>query len=100
VENFADNPDVVFIAVQTVFEGFDVNTASAAKESADEFGLDIPVGHDSGPAKDGSYLMRRYRSRGTPWTVIIDRDGVVRINDFFIHSKKSTGIINQLLAQG
>ena len=88
----------MFLAVQTVFEGFDVNTPEAAKESADKFGLEIPVGHDSGPARDGSYLMRRYRSGGTPWTAIIDRAGVVRANSFFINARRSRRVIDSLLS--
>ena len=88
----------MFVAVQTVFEGFGVNTKGAAKESADEFSLGIPVGHDSGRANDGSLLMRRYRSGGTPWTAIIDRQGIVRADDFFIAPKRAFAIIDRLLA--
>ncbi len=85
--------------MQTVFEGFDVNDADAGKRSADKFGLTIPIGHDNGPAKDGSTLMRRYRAGGTPWTVIIDKRGKVRANAFFIGPKKSVRTINHLLSE-
>jgi len=89
---------VAFVAVQTVFEGFSVNTKDAAKKSADDFGLKIPVAHDSGRASSGSLLMRRYRAGGTPWVAIIDPSGVVVANDFFISAARSVAIIDKLLA--
>ena len=88
---------MAFVAVQTVFEGFETNTAKAAKETGDEFGLTIPVGHDDGPDSKRSYLMKRYRSGGTPWVVIIDREGVVRFNNFHNSPKKSIALIDSLL---
>jgi len=90
---------VAFVAVQTVFEGFETNTARAAKESADEHGLTIPVGHDDGPDSKRSYLMGRYRSGGTPWVVIIDRDGIVRFNAFHVAPRKSIRLMDALLAR-
>ena len=60
---------VKFIVVQTVFEGHDINTAEAARESVARYGLtDIALGHDSG---SWPTLMADYRTGGTPWTVII-----------------------------
>ena len=74
-------PDVNFIAVQTVFEGFNTNTKERAIADVKSFGLDIPVGHDGTPGNP-SPLMRVYRAGGTPWTVIIDKQGVVQFNGF------------------
>jgi thiol-disulfide isomerase/thioredoxin len=74
-------PDVNFIAVQTVFEGFNTNTKERAVADVKSFGLDIPVGHDGTPGNP-SPLMRVYRAGGTPWTVIIDKQGVVQFNGF------------------
>ena len=88
---------MAFVAVQTVFEGFNVNTAIKAKQSADRYGLKIPVGHDDGPDSKRSYLMGRYRSGGTPWVVIIDRAGVVRFDGFHIKSPNAVGLIDKLL---
>ncbi len=96
---FEDQDEVAFVAVQTVFEGFGVNTAEKAKESCDKFGLDIPCGHDPGSDGKGSTIMRRYRSGGTPWTVIIDRNGIVRFNGFSIKPDVAVSLIGQLLAE-
>ena len=41
--------------------------------------------------------MKRYRSGGTPWVVIIDRKGVVRFNNFHNSPKKSIALIDSLL---
>jgi thiol-disulfide isomerase/thioredoxin len=96
--HFDDNDDVVFVAIQTVFEGFHTNTADKARSNVEDFELDIPVGHDPGPGNAGSTVMRRYRSGGTPWTVIIDRNGVVRFNDFSIQPQRAISLIDQLVA--
>lgn len=96
-KHFAANNDVSFLAVQTVFEGFFTNTTGKAKSTADDFGLTIPVGHDAGDGDSGSVTMRRYRSGGTPWTVIIGRDGVVRFNGFRIAPKQAIALVNELL---
>jgi thiol-disulfide isomerase/thioredoxin len=40
--------------------------------------------------------MIDYRTGGTPWTVIIDRDGVVRYNDFHIGVEEAAALIQRL----
>jgi hypothetical protein len=40
--------------------------------------------------------MRRYRTGGTPWTVIIDRAGIVRFNDFHIEAKAASRLVDHL----
>ncbi len=82
MELFADEPKLAFVTVQTVFEGFDTNTLDSAREVAKKYQLDIPVGHDPGADQSGSVLMRQYRTGGTPWTIVIDRERRVRFNGF------------------
>ena len=96
IEHYKDNDDVAFIAVQTTFEGFGTNTPERAKETADRYGLSIPVGH-SGSPQQPSPVMRRYRTGGTPWTVIIDPEGTVQFNDFHIQSGAAVALIDRLL---
>jgi thiol-disulfide isomerase/thioredoxin len=88
--------EVNFIAVQTVFEGFNTNTKERAVADVQSFGLDIPVGHD-GTLGTPSPLMRRYRSGGTPWTVIIDKKGTVRFNGFRLQVKQGEELLNMLI---
>jgi hypothetical protein len=82
MELFADESNLAFLTVQTVFEGFGTNTLDAAREVAQRYALEIPVGHDAGPNASGSVLMPRYRTGGTPWTIVIDRGRKVRFNGF------------------
>jgi len=87
--------DVAFVAVQTTFEGYSTNTAAAAWRTAEKYSLKIPVGH-SGSNGNPSTLMRRYRTGGTPWAIIIDRDGVVRFNNFRIEAADAITLIDNL----
>ena len=43
--------------------------------------------------------MARYRTGGTPWTVIIDRKGVVRYNDFHANADTATQWVSTLLKE-
>jgi thiol-disulfide isomerase/thioredoxin len=78
--HFVDNDEVAFVALQTVFEGFDVNGPDEVLASVTRHGLSVPVGHDPGQDGNGSDVIRRYRSGGTPWIVLIDQKGIIRCN--------------------
>jgi len=95
-EHYKDDPKVAFVAIQTVFEGFAYNDVDELVPTAEKFGLDIPFGQ-SGKKGQPSDLMRRYRSGGTPWTVIIDQKGVVRYNAFHIEAEQAVKLIDSLL---
>ena len=89
---------VKFIAVQTVFEGHDVNTADAARASMERYGLtDIALGHDSGTWPT---LMADYRTGGTPWTVIIGPRParIVAVDGFSVDPDTAVATIERLLA--
>ena len=95
IAHYHGQEDVVFVAVQTVFEGFSANPPSRVKEMAQRYRLKIPMGHSGSPQKR-STLMQRYRTGGTPWTIIIDRQGVVRFNDFHIQPDAAGRLIDHL----
>jgi thiol-disulfide isomerase/thioredoxin len=95
VKRFAGDDDVAFVAVQTVFEGFAQNTAEKAWATAKKYKLDIPFGH-SGTAKARPAIMKSYRTRGTPWMIVIDREGKVRFSDFHIQTDQAIGLIDKL----
>lgn len=96
IKRYQGNDDVTFVAVQTVFEGFASNTFEHAKAVAKRYHLDIPIGQ-SGENGKRSPLMSAYRTGGTPWTVIIDRGGVVRFNDFHARESSASELIDRLL---
>jgi len=86
VNEFHEHPDVVAIAVQTVFEGFDVNSKKAVRELQLRYDLPIVMGHDVGTDLTGNHplSMINYRTGGTPWLVLVSPDGYVVYNDFHV----------------
>jgi len=95
IKRFDGDDSVAFIAVQTTFEGFGTNTADSAVRTVERYKLNIPVGH-SGREGHRSRLMVDYRTGGTPWTIVIDRNGVVRYNDFHITPDRAERLIKRL----
>jgi hypothetical protein len=76
---------VSFAAIQTVFEGSDVNTFDRLRENQRRYGLHVPFGHaaaDSTSADAVPAVMDAYRSGGTPWFVVIAPDGRVVYDGF------------------
>ena len=97
-EKFGEDPDVAFVAIQTTFEGHKVNTASKLKKMADRYKLKIPFGQSAG--EEGTPdIMRKYRTGGTPWVVIIDPQGIVRFNGHHISPEAAAKGIEQLKAE-
>lgn len=95
-EEFKDDEDVAFLVIHTVFEGFSSNTAGKWKGIAERYGLtDLPFAHSGSPEKR-SAIMEGYKTRGTPWTVIIGKDGVVQYNAFHIKPESAVQLIKKL----
>ncbi len=81
------NSDVISIAaIQTVFEGFLVNTQSDVKKLQQQYALPISMAHDAGSAigDHRPQTMKKYNTGGTPWTIIINPHGIVVFNDYHI----------------
>ena len=95
IEKYGKSDDVAFVAVQTTFEGYSTNTADAAKKTGERYKLSIPIGH-SGSKGNRSGIMKAYKTGGTPWTIIIDKDGLVRFNDFHITPEQGMKLIDAL----
>ena len=74
---------LVFVKIHTVFEGHSYQTVKRLKGYLKEKQIDLPVGVDR--HADGQRLpetMRRYRSRGTPEMAVINREGIIRFQEF------------------
>jgi hypothetical protein len=72
-------------AIQTVFEGADVNTFDRLRDNQLRYRLRVPFGHAvAGAASAGAVpaIMEAYRSGGTPWFVVIAPDGDVVYDGF------------------
>lgn len=95
-EAFKDDGNVAFVTMQTVFEGFDVNTKENGLATLKKFGLEVPMAMSGSPEKR-STIMSQYRTRGTPWTVIIGPDGKVAWNGFHIRPEEAISLMRKLV---
>ena len=99
VERADGDRRIAFVAVQTVFEGLRQNTLQAGLDTVDKFGLDVPVGHTTATAGGAvPALMDAYRTGGTPWSVIIGPDRVVRLEGFNPEPDQLAELVEQLLS--
>ena len=97
-EAFEGDDQIQFIAIQTVFEGYNFNKQDKLRQNHLKYDLKIPMAHVAGnPEIHGvPEIMRKYRAGGTPWTVIIDRSGKVVFNDFHIKVARAISFIEML----
>lgn len=93
--------DVAVIGLHTVFEHHEVMTPAALAAFVREYryafpiGIDRPVAGSSIPA-----TMRAYQLQGTPSTVLIDRQGRIRLSHFGLLDDMALGAaIGQLAAE-
>ena len=92
------NDRVVFLAIQTVFEGFEANTYDKIRETQKQYNLKIPFGHD--PGDQNSYgrskTMYHFRTGGTPWFIFIDQNNNVVFNDFHLDVDKAIAFLKSI----
>lgn len=81
---YANDAEVVFIYAQTVFEGYQRNSYEAGLDDLKKLGITAPYAYDPGhpPTQKRSSIMAGYLTGGTPWTIVIDAEGVVRHSAF------------------
>jgi len=97
VERYKGNDEIVFLAIQTAFEGFLDNTPDKLKVTAEKFELDIPFGHNI-KAPEFPGISGAYKPRGTPWWVIIDREGIVEYNGSILNEEEAVKGFEKLIA--
>ena len=95
---FSGSDRVVAAAVQTVFEGFGVNTQESVRNLQVRYQLAIPMGHDPGTHDTYPSTMRLYRTGGTPWVIIISPEGRVVFNHFHVEAEKSIAFFRAQIA--
>ena len=98
VEALKDNDEVVFFALQTVFEGESVNTKAKMLETQKKYDLPIPFGHDTGSnaTRNRSSTMYNYRTGGTPWFIFIDQNDTVVFNDFHLDMEETIAYLKAI----
>lgn len=97
VDKFGDEEGVAFLAIQTPFEDFTDNTKAKLAPTAEKFGLDIPFGHLAKTARLYS-LNSAYNTGGTPWWVIVDKEGVVIYDGHYLNPDEAEKNLENLLA--
>jgi len=86
VDALYNNANVVFLAIQTVFEGHHANTFEKMVETQKQYDLKIPFGHDAGDdGQSKSNIMKNYQTGGTPWFIFIDKHNNVVYSDFHLN---------------
>ena len=94
--------DLVVIGLHTVFEHHVAMQPIALAAYIHENRLRFPIGVDD-PGDDKSSIpktMRRYALEGTPTTVLIDRDGRIRLRELGAVPDLDLGVaLGQLLAE-
>lgn len=86
IDALIENDSIVFLAIQTVFEGHHENTYEKILKTQKQYELEIPFGHDAG--NDGtsiSNIMKNYQTGGTPWFLFIDKHNQVVFSDFHLN---------------
>ena len=75
--------DVTVIGLHTTFEHHDAFSPAVLKAFIQEYRLKFPIALDQpNPTSPIPHTMDRYKMRGTPSLVLIDRQGIVRKHAF------------------
>lgn len=97
VNALKDNDKIVFLAVQTVFEGYQSNTYQKMLETQKKYDLKIPFGHDAGnDGKSRSNIMMNYKTGGTPWFILIDQNDNVVFADFHLNVDAAIDVLKTI----
>lgn len=98
VKALEGNDKVVFLAVQTVFEGEHANTYEKMLEVQKKYNLHIPFGQDNGDSttRNISSIMYNYRTGGTPWFIFIDEENNMVFNDFHLNTEKAIEVLKNI----
>ena len=98
VESLKGNEKVIFLAVQTVFEGHHENTYEKMVETQKQYELKIPFGHDAGDdGRSRSKIMTNFQTGGTPWFIFIDKNNNVIFADFHINVDGAIEFLKKLV---
>lgn len=79
IDHYRNNSDVKFVAVQVANKKFSRNRFSHARSIGRRYRWKVPVGHQ-GDERNRPMLMQRYGVNTTPWMIVIDAHGLVRMN--------------------
>jgi murein DD-endopeptidase MepM/ murein hydrolase activator NlpD len=93
--HYAESPDVQLVVLQTAFKKSRRNSQALLQKIADELPPNIPVG-DFDPEALPAPIVDDYALRGTPWTVLIDAAGRVRLSGTHVRTDACIELIDAL----
>lgn len=93
-------PQVAVIGLHTVFEHHAVMGREALEAFLSEYAIHFPVAIDRNDGHTIPVTMRRYALQGTPSTLVVDREGTLRLSHFGSLDDLTLGaLLGQLLAE-
>jgi len=96
-DKYWQEEDVVFLYIQTVFEGHSTNTWDEGLGDLDAYGIQGPYGFDpSGPSQRPA-TMSMFDTGGTPYSVVINRRGKTKLSDFTPDQERLEAVIEAAL---
>lgn len=98
-DKYLDNPQVEMLGIQTVWEGKMQNTKAKVKKVREKYGFKIPMAYDDGDVNTAyrSSIMTNYKTAGTPWFIVIDKQGKVTFNYHHLPIDATEEVIDSLL---
>ena len=95
-EKYGSREDVLIVSIHTVFEGHSSQAPHKLKRFVDRERFGHPVGIDAYSEEDDEtpITMKRFRTRGTPHVVIIDKEGRLRLSRF---GRFETAAVEQMI---
>jgi hypothetical protein len=85
--HYRSDVDVVVVGLQTPTSGNRRNSLAALKQLAARLSVVQRLGH-CGPAEAAPAMIEDYQICGTPWVVLIDRDGLVQLSNYVVRPEE------------
>jgi peroxiredoxin len=92
LHEFSKGRDLVVLGLHTVFEHHAAMTPVSLEAFLHEYRISFPVGVDQAGAGAMPKTMETYRMRGTPTTLVIDRDGRLARHSFGAEDDLALGL--------
>ena len=87
VSGLADS-NVGFAVIHTAFDDDPSNSQERVREMQLKYDLKIPFGHDPKVGAQYPTFMQDYRTRGTPFFVVLNPENEIIFGDFNINADK------------
>jgi len=94
VENLKDK-GFGFAVIHTAFDDDPQNSQDRVREMQIKYGLKIPFGHDPKKGSDYPTFMQDYRTRGTPFFIVINPENEIVFGDFSLDADKLIAAFSQ-----